>query len=141
MISLPLKFKKFELLFTYIHLSLASFSVLFKYKSLSFVNLSLFWHDILIFGLEHLYILRKLQRPALKVHVRWCKTGIYSWNLSEKVSLMCKDSFPIPLLCNLMYINLILSIIVWKSSASSWSPSGLAMFLKMVSDVLDRFSP
>ena len=53
----------------YIHLSLASFFVVFKHKSLSFVNLSLFLHDVPIFWLEHLYISPKHPRPALKVHI------------------------------------------------------------------------
>ena len=50
--------------------------------------------------LLHLYILSKLKRTALKVHVLWCKTDIYSWNYSEKVSLMDEDSFSIPHLGN-----------------------------------------
>ena len=94
------------MLLTYIHLSLASLSVLFKHESLSFVNLSLYLYDVLIFWSEHLYILSKLQRPALKVRILWCKAGIYSWNLSEKVSQMYEDSFSIPFLCNLKYISL-----------------------------------
>ena len=133
--SLPLKlifFKIFisdifELLFTFIHLCLACLSVLFK--SLSFVNLHLFLHDVSIFWLEHLYILSKLQIPALKVHLLWCRTLIYRWKLSEKVSLMFEDSFPIPLLCNLMYISLYLSITAWKASA---------IFLKLILGVLAR---
>ena len=60
MISLRLKFKAFKLLFTYIHHSLISLSVLFKQKSFSFfVNLSLFLHRVSIFWLENLYILQK----------------------------------------------------------------------------------
>ena len=110
MMALPLKFlmksTDFELLFTYIHHSLASLSVLFKRNSLCFLDLSLLLHHVLVFLLEHLYILTKLQGPALKVHVLWCKTGIHSWSLSEKVCLMYKDSFLIPLLCNLKYISL-----------------------------------
>ena len=69
-------FKAFEFLFIYIHHSLASLSVLFKYKSLSFGNLSLFLYHVSVFWLEHLYILPKFQRPALKEHILWCKTGI-----------------------------------------------------------------
>ena len=124
--------KAFELLFTYIHHALASLSVLFKHKSLSFVNLSLFLHHVSTFWLEHLYILLKLQRPAFKVHVLWCKTDIYSWNFSEKVSLMYEDLFPILLLCNLKYINLYFILnIIWEVPESSWSPSELDMFLKI----------
>ena len=48
----------------------------------------------------HLYILSKLKRTALKVHVLWCKTDIYSWNLSEKVSFLYEDSISIPHLSN-----------------------------------------
>ena len=90
----------------YIHHSLASLSVLFNHKSLSFVDLGLLLHHISIFWLEHLYILLIVQRPALKVHILWCKTGIHSWNLAEKVYLIYEDSFPIPLLCNFKYILL-----------------------------------
>ena len=114
------------MLSTYIQHSLASLP-------LSFINLSLFLHHVSIFWLEHLYILPKLQRSTVKVHVLRCKTGIYSWNLSEKVSLMYDDSFPIPLLCNLKYISFyfILCIIAWKAPVSAWSPSELIMFLKI----------
>ena len=113
-------FEVFELLFTYIDLSLVCLSVLFKHKSLSFVNLSLFLHNVSILWSEHLYIMPNFQRPVLKVHVLWC-TGIYSRNLSEKVSLMYEDSFPIPLLCNLMYISLYFIHTSMKTPASSWS--------------------
>ena len=60
-----------------------------KHKSLGFVNLSLFLHHVSI--LEHLYILSKRKRPVLvlkvQIYVLWCKSGIYSWNLSHKSSL------------------------------------------------------
>ena len=47
------------------------------------------------------------KRPsALKEHTLWCKSGIYCWNLSEKVYLMYGNSFPILLLWNLKYISL-----------------------------------
>ena len=68
----------------------------------------------------------KLQRPALKVHVTWCKTSIYSWNLSQNLSLMYEDSFPIPLLCNVKYISLYLI-----HNSMIWSPSELPMVLKI----------
>ena len=116
-------------MFTYIHLSLASYlSQIFKF--------CLFLHDVSIFWLEHLYILPKLQRSALKDHVLCRKTFIYSWNSSEKLSLMYEDSFPFPFLCNLKYIRVsILSIIAWKATESSWSPYSLFLdtpcFLKL----------
>ena len=94
-------------LFTYIHLSLANFSQLFKQKSLSFVNLSFFFSmTCQYFGWNIFIFCSKLPRTDLKVHVLWCKTGIYSWILSEKVSLMYETWFPIPLLYNLKYISL-----------------------------------
>ena len=49
-------FKAIELLLTYIYLFLSSLSVLFKHKSLCFVNLSFFLHDLSVFWLEHLHI-------------------------------------------------------------------------------------
>ena len=74
-------------------------------KNLFFVNLRLFLRRVSIFWLESLYIFPKLQRPALKVHIL-CKTSIYSWSISEKVSLMHENSFPIHFLCNLKYMSL-----------------------------------
>ena len=123
-----LKFQSFRFLFTFIHLSLASFTELFKHKSLSFVNLSFFLHDVSIFWWE------RLPRPVLKVHVFWCKTGVYGWNLSEKVFLMYRDSFPIPLVCISVWSITAspLSIIELKALESGWSTSELAMFLKIV---------
>ena len=58
----------------------------------------------------------KLSRPALKMHVLWCKTSIYSWNFSEEVSLMYEDSFSISLLCNLKYVSLYFIQNTMKSS-------------------------
>ena len=75
----------------------------------------------------------KLQRPALKVHVTWCKTSIYSWNLSQNLSLMYEDSFPIPLLCNVKYISLYLI-----HNSMIWSPSELPWFLKLIPGVFGR---
>ena len=76
--SLLLIFQSFSLV-VYAHLSfLASLSVLFTLISLSSGNVSLPLRDILILLLEHLYILPKRQRSALKMHVLWYKAGIYS---------------------------------------------------------------
>ena len=65
-------------LFTCIHHSLASLSVLSKHKSLSFANLSLFFHHVLVsklwLGCLHI----------LHIHVIWYKTGIYIRDFSEK---------------------------------------------------------
>ena len=126
-------------LFTYIHRSLASLSILFKCIFLSFVNLGLLLHHVSIFWSELLYILLKRERTAVKVHKLWCKACIHSWNLSENVCLMCEDSFPIPLLCNLKYISLYLAIREQKAPASSWFPSELAMFLKIDPQCFGQF--
>ena len=80
--------KSFELLFTYIHHSLASLSVLFIRKSWSFVNSSLFLHHVSIFLLERLY-----------------KLAFTSGIFLKKVSLIYENLFPIPLFCNLKYIS------------------------------------
>ena len=92
MIPLPLKFQSFRIAAMYIFL--------LKNKFLSFANLSLFLHDHSIFWLEtgtsgslSLYLL-KLKRPVLKVHLPWCKTGIYNHhNLCKKVFLMLNIHF------------------------------------------------
>ena len=86
----------------------------FENKSLSSVNLSLDLHGVSIFWLDSdtsgtlsLYFAQtclKLERPALEVHIAWCKTGIY--NLSEKVSLMLDNPFIILFLCNLKHVSL-----------------------------------
>ena len=122
--------KAFEPLFTYIHHSLASLSVLFKHKSLIFDNLSLFLHLVSIFWLEHLYVLPKLQRAALKVHILWCKTGIHSWDLSEKYAWCLTIHFQFHFFTIWSISASILSIITWKAPATRWLPSELAMFLK-----------
>ena len=97
-------FRAFELLHIYIHPFLVSLSVLFKHKSLNFADLGLFLLHIVIYWLEHLYILPKLQRPGCTYF--GTKPAFYSWNLCEKVSLMYENSNPIPLLCKLKYITL-----------------------------------
>ena len=80
MISLPLKFRSFRISVMYIHMY-------FKTHIWSFVNLIFFLNEVSLIlgsGNPYLHILPKLERPALKMHVLWCRTGIYGWNLSEK---------------------------------------------------------
>ena len=110
---------------------MASLSVLFKHKSVSFVNLSLFLHSVSIFWLERLYILPKPQRPALKVHVLWCKAGIYSWNLSIKYPWYTKIHFQFQFIAIWSISTSTLSTTAWKAPASSLFPSELVMFLKI----------
>ena len=78
------------------------------------------------------YIFSRLQRPALKVYIRLCKTGIYSWNLSENVYFLHEDSFLhfIHFFAMWSISAFMLSVIAWKAPASSWSPSKLVMLFK-----------
>ena len=72
------------------------------------------------------------ERPwaTLKLHVLWCTTGIHSWNLSKKASLMYEDSLPISLCCNLNYISLYFIHNSMKNSCK-WLILFRTMFLKM----------
>ena len=98
------------------------------------MTLQYFAWNIFVFSPKH-------HRLALKVHVLWCKTGIYSWNLSEKVSLMYEDSFPISLLCNLKYTSLYFIYNSVKSSCKWLIPfrdSFQIPFLKLIPGALFR---
>ena len=60
------------------------------------------------------------------------KNSNHSKHLTKKRLLVYENSFPIPLLCNLKLLTIsISSKIAWKAPAGSWSPSELAMFLKI----------
>ena len=84
-------------------------------KSLSYVNLSLELHIVSTFwlgsdtsGTFSLYFAQpsyELERPALKMHILWCRTDICSCKLSAKVSLMLDNPFPVPSLCKLNHIS------------------------------------
>ena len=84
-------------------------------KSLSYVNLSLELHVVSTFwlgsdtsGTFYLYFTQpsyELERPALKMHILWCRTDICSWKLSAKVSLMLDNPFLVPSLCKLNHIS------------------------------------
>ena len=112
------------------------FIFLLKQKSLRFVNLSLFLHDISIFWLEPITsgtssFFAQIWETSLQGArtLLSCKTSIYSWNLFEKILLMYEDWFSIPLLCNLKYINI---SFIYNSLKSSCKPC----FLKTIPDVL-----
>ena len=97
-----------------------------------------------IFWLENLYILPKFKRLALKVHVLWCKTGIYSWNLSIKLSLIHENLFPIPLLCNLRYTSFYfthksMKNFTHKSMQEADPRQSLPCFLILIPAVLGRY--
>ena len=47
----------------------------------------------------------KLDRPALKIHIVWCRTDICSWKLSAKVLLMLSSQFPVLFLSKLKHIS------------------------------------
>ena len=84
-------------------------------KPLSYVNLSLELHVVSTFwlgsdtsGTFSLYFAQQsyeLERPALKMHILWCRTDICSCKLSAKVSLMLDNPFPVPSLCKLNHIS------------------------------------
>ena len=103
--SLPQKFQNFRIAFMYIPLWLVSL-----YCSDTNLQVMSTWVCFCMtfqyFGWDIFIFYPKLQRPALKADVLWCKTGIYSWNLSEKLSLLYEDSSPVPHLCNLKYVSL-----------------------------------
>ena len=84
-------------------------------KSLRSVNLSLELHVVSTFLLESnasdtfswcfVQSSLKLERPALKMHILYCRIDICSWKLSAKVSLMLDKSFPVPSLYKLNRIS------------------------------------
>ena len=85
-------------------------------KPLSYVNFSFelhvastfwFWsYTSGTFSLNFAQQSYELQRPALKMHILWCRTNICRCKLSTKVSLMLDNPFPVPYLCKLNHINL-----------------------------------
>ena len=48
----------------------------------------------------------KLERPALKIHILWCRTDICTWKLSAKVSSMLDNPFPVLFLCKLKHTSI-----------------------------------
>ena len=96
-----------------------------------FVNLTCFCIMFQYFGWNIFIFCPNFTDQPLKLQVLWWKTGIYSWNLSEKVSLMYEGSSSIPLLRNLKYISLYLIHDSMKNSGSSWSSSEPSMFFKI----------
>ena len=123
-------FKTFKLFFTYINRFLASFSVLFKHKPF-FINLSLFLHRGSKFGWNIFKVLPKLQRPALKVHVLWCKTCSCCSNLSKTLPWCVKINFQFHFFAVYSIAASILSLIIWKAPPISWPSSELAMFFNI----------
>ena len=87
-------------------------------KSLSYVKLSLelhvvstFFWDLTNLDTFSLYFAQpsyELERPALKVHILWCRTDICSCRHSAKVFLMLGNPFPVTSLCKLNHISVCL---------------------------------
>ena len=69
-----------ELLLTCTHHSLASLTVVFKQKPLSFVNLSLFLHHVLIFWLESLYF-NKYFTQNIETSLECARYLLENWQL------------------------------------------------------------
>ena len=98
-------------------------------KFLSYVNLSLKFHVVSTFCLGSdasgtffiffpAIIWTWLERPALKMYIRWCITDICSCKHSAKVSLMIDNPFAVPSHCKLKHISVcfiqISTKITWK---------------------------
>ena len=47
----------------------------------------------------------KLERPAWKMDILWCRTDICSWKISANVSLVLDNPFTVPFLCKLKHIS------------------------------------
>ena len=76
--------------------------------SLELHVVSTFWLGSDTSGTFSLYFAQpsyELERPGLKMHILWCRTDIRSCKLSEKVSLMLNNPFPVPSLCKLNHIS------------------------------------
>ena len=108
-------------------------------KSLSYVNLSLELHVVSTFwlgsdtsGTFSLYFAQQsheLERPALKMHIVWCRTDVCSYKLSAKVPLMLCNPFPVPSLCKLNHIRVCFIRISMNFTYKQLIPSGKAIFL------------
>ena len=97
-------------------------------KPLSYVNLSFELHVVSTFwlgfdtsGTFSLCFTQQSyepERPALKMHILWCRTNICNSKLSAKVSLLLDNPFLVPSLCKLNHISFcsiqISAKITWK---------------------------
>ena len=118
-------------------------------KSLSYVNLSLEWHVASTFwlgsdlsGTFSLYFAQQSyehERPALKMHILWCRTDICSCKLSAKVSLMLGIPFPDPSLYKLNHINVCFIQISTKITYKQLIPFREShVFFEVIPGVLGR---
>ena len=102
------------------------------HKSLNFGKFSLelhhtptSWWKSNTSGFLSLYTARKylkLKQPALEMHILWCRTAIFSWNLSHEWSLALDDPFSVLFLCNLKHISFYFIQNSMKITSGSWFP-------------------
>ena len=64
----------------------------------------------------------ELERPALKMHILWCRTDICSCKVSAKVSLMLDNLFPLPSFCKLNHISVCFIQISTKITCKQFIP-------------------
>ena len=119
-------------------------------KSLSYVNLSLKLHVVSPFWLGSdtsdtfsLYFAQPsyelLERPALRMHILWCRTDICSCKLCAKVSLVLDNPFPVPSLCKLNHISICFILISTKISCKQLNPLREShVFFEVMPGVLGR---
>ena len=99
--------------------------------SLEFYVVSTFWLGSDTSGTFYLCFTQpsyELERPALNMHILWCRTDISSCKLSANVSLTLGNPFPVLSLCKLNHSAFLSSKLARKSPANSLFPSGKAMF-------------
>ena len=108
---------KFEVQESYIHSYILFWWILWKKVlqessknlRLGLQAVSSFWLDSDTSGTISLYFSQpslKFERSALKIHILRCKTDIYSWKLSAKVTSMLDNPFPVSFLCKLKHIKI-----------------------------------
>ena len=115
----------------YIHLSLTFLSVLYKHKSLSFVKLSLFLHDVSIFWLGIFIFCPYFRDQPWRYTYFGPKVAFITGIFLKKYLWCMKIHFPFSFFAVWNISPSLLSTIPWKAPASSWSLSELVMFLKI----------
>ena len=86
---------------------------------------STFWLGSDTSGTFSLYFAQQsyeLERPALKMHILWCRTDICSCKHSAKVSFMLDNPFPVPSFCKLNHISVCFIKISTKITCKQLSP-------------------
>ena len=129
----PWNFKAFKLLFTYIHHSLISLSVLFKHKS--FFVFLLIWVCSCIafqyFGCKIFTSCKNVRGQLWRCAYFGVKVAFMAGIFLKKYHWYMKIYFQFYFFAIWSIPASILPIIAWKAPASSWSPSELAMFFNI----------